>query len=82
MALNRVAQRVADVAQQVPAVGDLDRFPPGAPWAAPSAKAPARSRATTSIPGCARSQVASVWACRSGSRSTTRLRSRSTSTVP
>jgi hypothetical protein len=26
VALNRVAQCVADVAQQVPAVGDLDRF--------------------------------------------------------
>ncbi|CAA9223651.1 MAG: hypothetical protein AVDCRST_MAG93-563, partial [uncultured Chloroflexia bacterium] len=54
----------------------------GAPFLAPSAYAPARSRRMTSTLGCSRSHCSTVPAVRSGSRSITVCASRSTMTVP
>jgi len=54
----------------------------GAPCCTPSAYSPPRSRLTTWTPGCSRSHAAPAPAERSGKRSTTRWRSRSTRIVP
>ena len=58
------------------------RLASGAPRAAPAAQAPARSRTTTDTPGWVASHAADVSAQRSGSRSTTRRRSRSHEIAP
>jgi hypothetical protein len=66
LALDNRPNGITKIEQQVPAVGNLNSV-----WRALTYAiriAPARSRATISIPGCLRSDFASVSACRSGSR--------------
>ncbi len=78
--LDRVEDGGAAVLQQMPAVGDMD----GIGRAAASAISVDRAAVTSDHldAGCARSQAAKLSASRSGSRSTTVRRSRSTRTVP
>ncbi|MFG2212594.1 hypothetical protein [Streptomyces sp. NPDC048638] len=69
-----------EVVPQVPSVGNLSRL--GASAVVPSAKNGARSRQTTSMPGCLASHFARLDVSRSGSRSIGRRVSTSTRTVP
>jgi hypothetical protein len=70
---------LSQIAHQVIAIVDLHAE--GAPSRPPSAYRPQRSRVIISTPGCRRSHSAKLVADRTGSRSTTRRRSRSMSMV-